>query len=157
MYESEYAVAALLDHAGRVAVASEYVAAGTNLAPLCSLSVEEHINKDEIPYDVLMARLKRNLGITEDIVSKMQELLATKDSIPLNNVVNRKISTFVYQIPSRTTFRITRPKCFPMNFYYLDRIMPAIRANKFKLSFAATHMLSILQKYRKKELKDYLR
>ncbi len=135
MQQAQYAIGALIDSVGRLAVCSEYVAK-INKNTQFSLSVENYMFNVDKPFESLIDKLAGQLGIEDDQLDNLYVIASGS----LKPSVTRKLSMYVFGLRGPVTLRINRFIETPLRFMSFEDIEKEVDNNQLKLSFCGELM-----------------
>lgn len=144
MHQSEYAIAAIVDSAGRIAVCSELIN-NCSLINKYSLSIEKYIGLGVDPKEALLEKLHEQLGVPIKDVEKIEVVDSGEIRYQLPSIGIRLIHTFVFQFKHPITMKIRKPKVNPIEFIAIDGVIEVFDNSLLQLSVCAEKMLSNLK------------
>lgn len=155
MHKSQYAIGALVDAVGRLAVCSEFVTRHS-VSNRYSLSVERYLGVGEKPEEAIAEQFTTQLGIRDVDFPKFKKLAAATIQQGQNAIATRDIHVFVYQPEEPVTLNIAYPKRNPIEFVSFKDICTLDDDALVNFSFCAEKMISFLKARSHTNLGDIL-
>ncbi len=144
MRKSGYAIGALIDPIGRVAVCSELINA-QSLNNKYSLSVERYLDPEENPEQALIDQMKLQLGIKDTDIEDLSIVASSVITHGMNQIATCKVHVYVFKFEKAVTMTIDCPDRNPLEFCDLNTIVKVFKDRLITLSFCGEYMLKFLK------------
>lgn len=142
MHKAKYAIGAILDTLGRVAICSELYNEYSK-SRMRSISVEAYMVDDTPPEDEIKRKLWSQFGIPGPVSEECLSMVAKGFVSPvLNFTSTREIHMFVYALKKPLSLKLGKS---PIRFMTLSEAAKASDDNDIIISYSSDHMLKFLE------------
>lgn len=152
MHQSKYAIGAIVDDFGRVAVCSEYAFAHAATSRY-SLSVERYLGINENPMRALFDQMGLQLGIEDKDIRDVKVVTSSIMNHGLNAVATREIHLYVFKFEKPMTIKPPQHTQTPIEFCSLDDINEYFDSPMLRLSYCGERMKTFINGQKHGKLK----